>query len=162
MSAPEVSRATNEFLAEELAAEAKATEQAQEVAAALNPPPPAPAAAPAAPEAPGVKLNPKHLHKLATVLLTVSDRIIVAQAGKAYALTADEKEEIAGAAVPVIEKYLPSALGWLVTTPEGVLLGTVAIVYGSKLGVDVTGLVGSDDEPTATTEAPPATEEKAP
>jgi hypothetical protein len=93
-------------------------------------------------------VKPEHLKKLATALLGVCDRIIVGQAGKEFALTAEEKSEIADAAVPVMAKYLPQALGWLVTTPEGVLLGTVGIVYAGKLGVDVMGLAQATEDTT--------------
>lgn len=152
MSDADVSRATNEFLAEELRADARATEQAAEVQAALNPSP-TPSVGPPAAAAPGAAgaeslaaaVKPEHLKKLATALLGVCDRIIVGQAGKEFALTPEEKSEIADAAVPVMAKYLPQALGWLVTTPEGVLLGTVGIVYAGKLGVDVMGLADTQD-----------------
>lgn len=146
----DVSKATNEFLVEELRADAKATEQAAEVQAALNPPAPEQAhgpmhGAPQAPQPP--QIPPAQLKKLASALLVVCDRIIVGQAGEAYRLTKEEREEIAEAAAPVIQKYMPAAFGFL-TTPEGVLLGTVAIIYGTKAGIDVMGLAG--DAPTET------------
>lgn len=162
MSGDSIDRATNEFLAEELRADAKAVEQAEEVAAAANPPSPEAVAAPVAvePAPETVKVSPAQMKKLATVLLKVCDRIIVSQAGKAYALTAEEQSDIADAAVPVLEKHLPGALGWFVTSPEGALILTAGIIYGTKAGIDVMGLASQLEAPPDEKKTEPQPTEK--
>lgn len=105
---------------------------------AMNAPPPAAPVVPAAPVAPPA--DPE-LVKIAAVAWSMLDRLIVglaaaqlgAEIGPKLALKPSEVAELAEPTAKVLEKYIPDFLAKMTTTPEGVLLGTVAMVYGVKV-----------------------------
>ena len=134
---PEMRAAALEYQAADLHAQRA---QAERVAELTAPTPPA-AAPPLTPEEQAKAAEAAQLEavvrdalpKVATVLGTVFDRAAVQFAGQELRTDDQEKRQLADATVPVINKYLPAALSKLVNTPEGVLLMTVGLVYGSKL-----------------------------
>lgn len=75
---------------------------------------------------------PGELVQLSSGLWTVLDRLITGMAGAEFALRPDEVAQLAQPTAAVVQKYMPDVLQRLTSTPEGVLLGTVALVYGPK------------------------------
>jgi len=110
------------------------------------------AAAAAPPEARPPDAN---LVKLAATAWAIADRLVVSLAGAQFALTAEERAQLAEPTAAVLEKHLPDVLERLATTPEGVLLGTISLVYGAKAA-------GAFLAPAAAPEPPAAAPEVAP
>lgn len=93
---------------------------------AMNAPAEAPPAAEALPAA------APELVQLSAGVWSVLDRLICSAAGADFRLTPDEVAQLAAPTAAVVAKYMPDVLQRLTSTPEGVLLGTVAIIYGPK------------------------------
>ena len=129
---PEQQRAALEWQAEEAAAARGVDAKVQ----ALN----EPAAPPATPEAQQqaeqaaqlAAVVEAQLPKLCGVAWALVDRLVQQFAGGEFALSPDERQQLAEATVPVVHKYMPKGMDWLTTTPEGALALTAGMIYGFK------------------------------
>lgn len=137
---PELSAVASEWRAEEAQVAAAAAKKVQ-------------ALEPEAPPAPAV---PAELQQLSAVAWTIVDRLVVAQLGAAWATTEAEREQLAGPTAALLHKHMPDVLTRLTTTPEGVFLGTVALVYAPKALAQLTA-----PPPAAQPEPAPAPEASA-
>jgi hypothetical protein len=127
---PEQARAALEWQAEEAAA-ARGVEAKVEALQDSTPKPPAsPQEEQAAQLAAVVEAQ---LPQLAGVAWTVIDRLVQQFAGEGFALTPEERQQLAAATVPVVAKWTPQGMGWLTTTPEGALVLTAGMIYGFKV-----------------------------
>lgn len=130
---PEQARAALEWQAQEAAAQRGVDAQV----AAMQQPPDAPAATPEQQQqAEQAKVLTavvaQHLPKACAVAWVVVDRLVQQLAGSEFALTKEEISQLAEATGPVVEKYMPASMDWLVKTPEGVLCLTAGMIYASK------------------------------
>lgn len=142
--APEQARAALEWQAEE-AAKARTVEAK---VAALNEPAPAPALTP---EQQAQAEKTAQLEAAAAAALPMLcafawgliDKLAVSQLGPEVKLDADEREQLAGLSVPVVEKYLGGALEF-VKTPEGALAVGAAMIYAPKILMPAKRPAGTD------------------
>lgn len=148
---PEQARAALEWQAEEAAA----ARGIDAKVAALNEPAPAPVtpeqAAQQQQAAQLAAVVETQLPKFCVVAWSIVDRLVQQAAGKEFALTDDEKKQLAEATVPVVTKYVPDSLSWLTTTPEGALVMTVGLVYGFKVLAPAEAAPSAAPSPTPTT-----------
>lgn len=129
----EMTAAGTEFLAAEHHDQAKLDTKVAAMQDASAPGAAADAPGAAAPPAAVVTLPDESTLKLCASLIKVADRFIVGFTVKELALTADEQQQIAAAAVPVLNEHLPELIKKLASTPEGQFVLVVALIYGSKL-----------------------------
>lgn len=133
---PEQARAALEWQAEEAAA-ARGVQAKVDALAADGTPAPSPAASPA-PDAAAAQaaqlaaVVEAQLPKLCGVAWGIVDRLVQQFAGAEFALSAEERQELAAATVPVVTKYVPQGMEWVTTTPEGALVLTAGMIYGMK------------------------------
>jgi hypothetical protein len=129
---PEQERAALEWQAEEAAA----ARGVQAKVDALNEPTAAPqtpeAQAQAAQAAQVAAVLESQIPKLCSVAWAIVDRLVQQMAGAEFALSPDERKDLAAATVPVVQKYVPQGMDWLTTTPEGALALTAGMIYGMK------------------------------
>lgn len=123
--AAEAAGELDQFATEWRAEEAHDARKVADKVAAMQEPA---AAAPGAPP----EAVPAELVKLSAGLWSVLDRLIVSAAGAEFALKPDEVAQLAEPTAAVVAKHMPDVLQRLTSTPEGVLLGTVALIYGPK------------------------------
>lgn len=95
------------------------------------------------------KIFSAQLPRVCAVAWGVLDALAVKYAGSEFALTPAERGDLVDATVPVVLKYLPKDLTWLVNTPEGALLTTAAVIYGAKM-------MAAPSAPAAPSASPPA------
>lgn len=107
----------------------------------------APAAAPAEPVTPPPDAE---LVKIAAVAWTVIDRLVTGYAGAPFKLQPDEIKQLAEPSAAVLGKYLPDLLKRFSDTPEGLLVGAVGLVYGTKLAGVLLFPAPAEPEPTQT------------
>ena len=147
---PEMQRAALEWQAAEHHEQARVERQVAELQDAENPAPEQTPEQAAAQQTAAVVSAA--MPQLCTALWRVLDRVVAQNLlGPQCAATGEELAELGRLTVPVLEKYLPGALSQVLTTPEGVLLGSAALIYGSKM-------LAAPPAPAAppTSEAPPA------
>lgn len=133
---PEQARAALEWQAEEAAA----ARVVQAKVDALHAAPPAPPAPVLTPEQQAQQAQAAQLEAAAAAALPmlcafawgIVDRFAQQAGGAELALAPEEREQLAGLTVPVVEKYLGGSLAW-VKTPEGALAMGAAMIYAPKV-----------------------------
>lgn len=153
MTTPNLEQIATQWRAEEHATQARAAAQVETLLASEAPPQaPTPSDAKAREEAEKAQqleaAAAAAMPMLCAVAWRMADKAVQSFGGAHCAATEDELQQLATLTVPVLDKYLPGGLSALLKTPEGVLLGTAALIYGVKV------IQGPPATPTPST--PPA------
>lgn len=139
MTTPNLEQIATQWRAEEHATQARAAAQVEALQASEAPQ--APAATPSDAKAREEAEKAQQLEAaaaaampmLCAVAWRMADKAVQSFGGAHCAATEDELQQLATLTVPVLDKYLPGGLSALLKTPEGVLLGTAALIYGVKV-----------------------------
>ena len=86
---------------------------------------------------------------------TLADALVVKFAGKEFALSVEEKGQLAAATGPVLDKYAPEWLQKLLGTPEGQLALVAAGIYGPKALAALNAPATPPSSPPAEAPKPP-------
>ena len=139
MTAPNLEQIATQWRAEEHATQARAAAQVEALQASEAPA--APQASPSDAKAREEAEKARQLEAAAAAALPMLcaiawrmvDKGVQSFGGAHCAATEDELQQLATLTVPVLDKYLPGGLAAVLKTPEGVLLGTAALIYGVKM-----------------------------